>query len=86
MKVVDIGRATNNALLSSAEQVLCEALDEVRKGEWPTKKILILGLDETKDDYDIYFKCSGMTMIERIAFVEIVKAQLMADFGYPCRG
>ena len=83
-KVTNMGKHSNNGALSSVESVLKDAIDKIgKKGAFiGGKKILILCLDDTDDQYQVSFIQAGMAMSECIALCEVGKSICKNDMGY----
>lgn len=83
-KVVNLGDVTGNAVMSSPEQALKDALNHVGKnGAFENgKKVLILALDDSDNDYSISFVQAGMKMSECLALCEVAKAVILEQMNY----
>jgi len=70
--------ATGDARHWDAEQMLQDALHEVRSGQRSPKKAMILWLDDS-DTYQVGFSQCGMTTYECILLCEIGKDRLKQE-------
>lgn len=82
--VINMANATGNGTMQTPEQALQLAMDDIgncgalKKG----KKLLILALDETNDQYDISFIQAGMKMSECLALCEAAKIIFLEEMGH----
>jgi hypothetical protein len=82
--VVSMAARANDATLQTPEQVLKEALTCIgKKGALKSgKKLLILALDDTTENYDVSFMQAGMRMSECLTLTEVGKALFLTEMGY----
>lgn len=78
MSVINLADATGDGRLWDAEQMLQDALHEVRSGHRPGKKAMILWLDDN-DEYKVGFSQCGMTMPECVLLCEMGKDRLKQE-------
>ena len=75
MSVESLSEHTNNGKLRSPEQCLKECLEHI--GELGAlkdgKKILVIALDDTKENYQMNWYQAGMKMSECISVCEVAK-------------
>jgi hypothetical protein len=82
-KIISLAQHANSALHRNPEQMLLEALKEVREGAWTNNhKMLILTVDEENDSYRLNWMQTGMRMSQCIAMCEVGKAKFMTEMGY----
>ena len=73
---------SNNAMLTSPENVLKDALKEVQSGKLKdSKKLIVLALDDS-DCYDVRFMQAGMKMSECVALCEVAKTMFLTEMEY----
>jgi hypothetical protein len=77
-KVISMADKSGDARLWDVEQMLQNALHDVRSGNRPTKKALILFLDD-ESDYLVGFSQCGMTTGESILLCELGKDRLKQE-------
>lgn len=84
--LITMASISSNAMLSTPEMVLKDALDSIGKtGSFKEgKQLLILALDrgEKGDDYNISFIQAGMNMSECIALCDISKTLFLTEMNY----
>lgn len=84
MKVESMSKASGNALMASPEEALKDAIETI--GECGAleqgKKVLILALDDTQDNFSIGFFQAGMRMSECLAVCETAKSIFLKEMGY----
>jgi hypothetical protein len=83
-KVINLGQETGNGTLQSPTQALNDALESIGKnGAFEKgKKILILALDDTDENYSISFIQAGMRMSDCNNLCDIAKALFKEEMGY----
>ena len=83
-KVISLSERTNNAAFESVEGALQDAINCIgKKGSFISgKKILILALDDSDDQYQVSFIQAGMKMSECIALCEVSKTIFKNEMGY----
>lgn len=79
-KVINIADRTNDALMISPEQVLEQALEEVRSGT--ISKLMVITLDDSETNYDIGILQAGMRFNELLALTDITKNIIKEEMGY----
>ncbi len=83
-EVVNLGKKTRNAMMQSPSQALNDALESV--GQYGAfekgKKLLILALDDTEENYSISFIQAGMKMSDCNNLCDIAKALFKEEMGY----
>ena len=83
-KIVNMADKTKDATKWTPIQALNYAVKDIgdngslEKG----KKILIISLDDTDENYDVGFTQAGMTMGECIALCEVAKAIFLTKMNY----
>lgn len=84
LKVVELGKATNNGKVRSPESVLLDALEFVRdkEGAFSGSKILIIALDTDNDNYLTSWIQAGMKMSECLALCEVAKTVFLTNLNY----
>ena len=82
--IVKLASKTNNGFMNSIEDALKDALDTVGKeGAFEKgKKILILALDDTEENYSISFIQGGMKMSECVGLCETAKTIFLSEMNY----
>ncbi len=75
---------TGNAKQASVEQTLQDVMDNLgKKGALKYgKKILIISLDDTDDNYDVSFNQAGMSCSECLSLLRITETVLIEEMGY----
>jgi hypothetical protein len=83
-KVINIGSKTNDGTMQSPTQALQDAMEAVGKsGAFEKgKKVLILALDDTEENYSISFIQAGMKMSDCNNLCDIAKALFKEEMGY----
>lgn len=83
-KVINLGQKTGIGTMQSPAQALQEALADIGKhGAFEKgKKLLILALDDTEENYSISFIQAGMRMSECNNLCDIAKALFKEEMGY----
>jgi hypothetical protein len=84
MTVINLGKVTGNGTLQSPEDALRDALDAVgKKGAFEKgKKVIILALDDTEENYGVSFIQAGMKMSECNNLCDIAKSLFKEKMGY----
>ena len=82
--VINLGKETGNGTLQSPSQALNDALESIgQNGAFEKgKKLLILALDDTEENYSISFIQAGMKMSECNNLCDIAKALFKEEMGY----
>lgn len=82
--IVNMAFHSGSAKMLSPEGALREALKDIgENGAFKDgKKLLILALDESNDEYSISFIQAGMSMSECISLCEISKSVFKNQMGY----
>lgn len=83
-KVTRMADRSGKGSHSSIEDALTDALDFVgKKGAFEKgKKVLILALDDTQDNYSISFVQAGMKMSECNNLCDVAKEVFKDEMGY----
>jgi hypothetical protein len=83
-KITSIGSASNDGTMMRPEDTLKDAIDSIGKeGALKNgKKVLVLALDDTNENFSITFFQAGMTMSQCLAVCETSKAIFLKDMGY----
>lgn len=83
-KVVSLGDAANNSMMTSPESALKDALNDLKTGErWEgRKKLLVLCLDADKGMFDLGYINAGMKASELVALLECAKQMIFRDMNY----
>ena len=71
--VINMHEYSSDARTWDAEQMLQDALHELRAGKRSGKKAMILWLDDSNDDYLVGFSQCGMNMPQCILLCEVGK-------------
>ena len=79
-----MAKSLNDGTKNSPEQALHDALSEIGKnGAFENgKKLLILALDDTDDNYHINFIQAGMTMSQCLSLCEVSKMLFLREMEY----
>ena len=83
-RTINLGDSLNDARYTSPAQALNDALERIgeegafKKG----KKLLIICLDDSEDDYYISWIQAGMRMSECVALCECTKSMFKEEMGY----
>lgn len=82
--IVSLSDKTNNATFSSPESALRDALEELgKRGAFKQgKKLLILALDDTDENFHVSFIQAGMKMSECVAVCDVAKNIFKKNMGY----
>lgn len=82
--VISLGEKTKDATYVSPKQALEDALNDIgKRGAFEHgKKLLILALDDTQDNFSVSFTQAGMKMSECIALVECAKTIFLSNMNY----
>ncbi len=83
-QIVKLSEKTNNGFMSTIEDALKDALENTgEKGAFKNgKKVLILALDDTDENYSISFIQGGMKMSECVGLCETAKAIFLSEMNY----
>lgn len=84
-KIESLSIQAGNGLYDSPETLLIRCLQDVREegSEDPFaigKKMIVIGLNDNDEKYDIRWSQCGMSMTQCIALVECTKTLLLNDF------
>lgn len=82
MKVVDLGKHSNNCLLSSPEQTLADVLQKMRDGEGVpgrAKKVIVICLDDSANGYLYSITRAGISDPHSVALLECAKLAIAKD-------
>lgn len=79
-----MAKAANDGSIQSPRQALEDAIDSIGKdGAFKNgKKILILALDDTDDNFNVNFIQAGMRMSECLSVCEAAKAIFLDQMNY----
>lgn len=82
--VIDLSKRTGLATMQSPKQALEQALEYIgEKGSFEKgNKLLILGLDDTNENFSVSFVQAGMKMSECVALCEVAKTIFKEEMGY----
>ncbi len=82
--VISLSDRTNNGGYSSPESVLRDTLNEIgKRGAFKNgKKLLILALDDTDENFEVSFIQAGMKMSECMAVCEVAKSIFKKNMNY----
>jgi len=82
--VISLAKKTDSAAYVSIEDALREAIDDIGKnGAFKNaKKILILAVDDTNENFDVSFIQAGMKMSQCVTVCEVAKAIFLRSMGY----
>ncbi len=82
--VISMAEKTNSATYQSPEQALNDALNDLgKRGAFKDgKKLLILALDDTSDNFQINWIQAGMKMSECMAVCEAAKTLFLSEMNY----
>lgn len=83
-KVTSIGSASGDGTMMRPEDTLQDAIDSIgKKGALKNgKKVLVLALDDTDENFSISFFQAGMTMGQCLSVCETAKMIFLKDMGY----
>ena len=84
-KVVSFAQAIGDGTKHSPEMALNDALEDIVKGSGAFKngkKLIVICLDDTEDNYDISWIQAGMSMSECLALCDVAKARFLSQMGY----
>ena len=79
-----LGQKTGDAGMTSPRMALKDAMDSLgeagafRDG----KKLLVLGLDDTSENFAVSFIQAGMTMSQCVALCEVAKSIFLKEMNY----
>lgn len=82
--ILSMSEKTKNANFSSPEEALQDALNELgKKGAFKNgRKLLILALDDTEQNFQVSFIQAGMKMSECVAVCDVAKNIFKQNMGY----
>ena len=82
--VISMAEKTNDGTMRSVEDALKDALSMIgEEGAFEKgKKVLILGLDDTNENFHVSFVQGGMTMSQCVALSEVAKTLFLREMGY----
>ena len=83
-KVISLARKTNDGTMHSPLAALENATDDFKNDEELKgyKKLLILALNDSDDNYDVTFFQAGMTTSQCIALCEVAKVIFLQNMGH----
>lgn len=83
-KVIHIGEIKNDGTLFTPEQTLQSAIDHIgKKGALKNgKKIVILCLDDTNENYTVSWYQCGMTMSQCMPLCEVGKMKFLKEMDH----
>lgn len=82
--VASMSKKSGNATMCSPEDALKDALGCIGKeGSFKNgKKLLILALDESDEEYRVTWVQAGMKMSQCVALCEVAKTQFLSEMNY----
>lgn len=82
--VISLAKKTDSAAFVSVEDALKEALADIGKnGAFKNgKKVLILAIDDTNENFDVSFIQAGMKMSQCVTVCEVAKTIFLRSMGY----
>ena len=83
--IVYISKATGDGTMQTPEMALNDALEDIRSGSGAFKngkKLLILCVDDTEENYNLNWIQAGMTMSECLALCDVAKTRFLYQMGY----
>lgn len=82
--VTNFAKATNNGQIRTPEETLKDALEHIGKHDAfkNGKKLLVLCVDDTDNNYKVNFVQGGMTMSQCLLLCEVAKQIFIKDLGY----
>ena len=82
-KVIKLADAANSGTHRSPENMLEEALKEVREGQWAgRKKALVITVDEEDDSYIVNWMQAGLKMSQCVSLCEVAKVKFLTEMNY----
>ena len=66
----------------TVEQMLEDALSEVKEHRRTPTKAMVIFLDEESSNYDVGFSQSGLSMSQAISLIEVAKQSLLREMGH----
>lgn len=84
MSVTHIGDKGGSSMVYSPEQTLKNSLESLGKeGAFKNgKKLLVLCLDDTDNNYSVSFQQCGMKMSECVALTNVANSLFKTEMGY----
>ena len=83
MTIISIADAAGSGTHRSPENMLEEALKEVREGSWEgRKKMIVITVDEDDDSYIVNWMQAGMRMSQCMALCEVAKVKFLTEMNY----
>ena len=83
-EIASLSEYSNNGKMRTPEQALKDTLADIgKRGAFEKgKKILIIGLDESEEQYFISWAQAGMKMSECLALLEVAKGRFLSEMGF----
>lgn len=85
-KITRLSDKTNNAAMMSPVDALNDAIKEFEEGKRGAfefgKKVIIIVLDDTADNFEVNWMQAGMNMSECLSVCEVAKTQFLNAMGY----
>ena len=80
--IKSMGKFSNDGRLMSPTEALSTAIQDIEDGHLKGRKILILALNESEDQYEVNFIQAGMKMSECVLLCDIAKSLFKEEMGY----
>jgi len=80
--VIHIDRDHKDAIFWSVEQVLEDALSDIRAGKSKAKKCLVILLDDNDGNYDVRYVQAGMRSSQCIGLLAVTQRIFLDGMGY----
>ena len=81
--IISLSEKAKSGAHRTPEDMLSEALEEVRCGEFKeNKKMIILTVDESNQSYNVTWMQAGMVMSQCVALCEVAKIKFLTEMEY----
>jgi hypothetical protein len=81
-KIISLAERTKDGTRWTVEDMLEDALNDIRAGRRLCNKAIVVFLDNTGDAYGISYAQAGMKCSEIVALLDIAKTDIKRDMGF----
>lgn len=79
MSTIDLSEVKNDNRLRTPEQMLRSVLQEVESGQIPNKRMMVIFLDDSDDNYDVGYRAANISSSQVVALLSVVRQWAIDD-------
>lgn len=82
MSVTHLTEKVDDNRLISPVDLLRRTADEIESGEINASRVIVGCLDDTDDNYDVFYRASNISASQSLSVLEIMKKIMVDTMGY----